>query len=137
MTIKYIEIMGDYDGVLFEYDDEIDKYTNRFTWNEFKTYKQYPDYSLTYQFDNEWKLNGYSKYNAEWLTMADDLSKTENNLWGTRWENGKWEMVFVPLKDLSVPHIKNILMNVSSIKTEYKSYFLERLESVINIKTNE
>lgn len=137
MAIKYIEVLWDYDGVLFEYDDEKDEYTNRFTKNIFKTYKQYPEYSLTYQFDKDGLLNGYSRYNAEWLTIKDDLSQTKNNLWGNRWEDWKQELYFKPLKELSIPHIKNILMNITNIKPEYKAYFLERLESVINININE
>ena len=132
-NFKHIEYFWDYDGALVEECDDCGRKINRFTRVEFETAIQYPEYWMTYQFNKDWDLVGYSQWKASWLKVTDDLWLIENNLRGNRWIDWAKELTFIPLKDLTIPHIKNILMNVPTIKKEYKAYFLNRLEWVINI----
>ena len=133
--IKYIECLWDYDGVLFEYDDEKDEYTNCFTRNKFKTYKQYPECWLAYQFNSDWELNWLSQFNAKWLNKDDDLSLIENRMWWSiELENNI--RIFNSLKNLSIPHIKNILESQRNLNPEYRDYFNKRIEWVIDYQSD-
>jgi hypothetical protein len=125
------EILWDYDGILYhEYTDGTKK--NIHCWVEFDLYKQRQEYTPAYQF-KDWKLVAYSRNKAEWLTINDDLNKWENLLWWTRWEDWRQELIFRPIKSLTIPHIKAILVEWHTNNREYIKAFTDRLTSVINI----
>jgi len=129
----HYEVMGDYDWVLYvEYEDWT--FENVHCKQTFTQHKQRQEYSPLYQFDKLWKLVAYSRYKAEWLTIEDDLNKWENLLWGTRWKSWKEELIYKPIKSLSIPHIKNIVIERHTNKKEYLTAFTDRLTSVITIK---
>lgn len=122
------EVLWDYDWVLFEECLDCKRKINRFTKEEIETYKQFPEYWLTYQFNKKWELVSYSIYKASWLNINDDLSLIENQLWWNRWIDWMQEVHCSPLKSLSNQHIENILKNVNNIKPEYREYFIKRME---------
>ncbi len=126
-------VRGDYDWVLYKECNNCWKKENIHTWVIFDTWRQLFDYSPMYQF-YKWELVWYSRYKAWWLNVNDDLSIWENLLWGNRGENWKKKVFFMPIKDLEIPHIRNILRDVKTIKPEYAEAMTKRLTEVINIK---
>jgi len=102
-----VEQLWDYDWILYhEYTD--DTTMNIHTGKFFDLIKTKEQYWHAYQF-LEWKLVSFSIHNAEWLTVDDDLTLVENELWWTRWKDWKNEVIYRPLKNMSYPNIKAIL----------------------------
>lgn len=123
---KNVEVLWDYDGILYR-ETLNGRKINVHTWIEFETYKTKEEYWLTYQFNSDWDLVGYSIYPAEWLTIDDDLNAIENQLWWNRWIDWRQPLTFKPLKNMSYPHIKAILKDYSagrlSVEPRMLAYF--------------
>ena len=127
-----VEVMGDYDGILYHiYEDWTKK--NIHCNIEFDEEKQREEYMPLYQF-KDWKLVAYSRYKAEWLTIDDDINKWENLLWWSRGIYWTQEMIFKPIKDLSIAHIKTILETKQTNNKQYIKAFQNILDSIITIK---
>jgi len=128
-----MEVMWDYDWVLYEECKDCSYKKNRFTWIEFDVMKQRMEFTQAYQF-NKWKLVWFSRHKAEGLNIDDDLNKWENLMWWTRWKDWKQEVLFKPIKELTIPHIKEIIIWWHTNSKEYLSAFTDKLTSVITIK---
>jgi len=136
-NIIHIEVSGDYDWVLYKECRDCGWKENRFTWIEFSKSKSRAEFTPIYQFDELWKLVWYSKYRAEWLWLNDDLNEGVNLLWWVRGEDWKGELIFRPIKDLDVAHIKAIIIEGHTRDREYLNAFTDRLSNIITIKPNE
>ena len=126
------EVSWDYDVILYhEYEDW--QLFNIHCNVEFDKWKQRTEFTPLYQFKNS-KLVAYSTAKAEGLTIDDDLNLPKNLLWWTRGINGNQELIFRPLKDLDVAHLKEIIKWRHTQNDEYVSAILEILSSIITIK---
>jgi len=126
-----VEVMGDYDGVLYHVFED-DTMQNVHTGVFFDETTERTQYSPLYQY-KDWKLVWYSTYKAEWLTIDEDINEWQNLLWGWRGIDWKQPIVFKPIKSLSIPHIKSIIINWTTRNKEYLSAFTDKLTNVINI----
>ena len=130
-NITWHEYLWDYDWVLSWICNDCWNKWHRHTWKSFATTQSKEEYGLTYFFWEDWKLNSYSIYPAEWLNVDDDLTLIENTLWGSRWEDWTSPMMFRPIKHLSLSHIENILADWIVMNKEMKQYFINKLTNVI------
>ena len=128
-NIVHVEMMWDYDWVLYIECKDCQYKENRHTWKPFTIMKSKEEYWYTYFFWKDWKLNSYSIYPAEWLNVDDDLTLIENTLWGSRWEDWTSPMMFRPIKHLSLSHIENILADWIVMNEEMKQYFINKLSN--------
>ena len=127
------EVLWDYDWILYnEYTDWTKK--NVHTGTYFAHTKTKEEYWLVYQYNEEYQLVGYSIYRAKWLKLDDDLNAPENQLWGTRWKDWRWEMVFIPVKDMSYLHIKAILKDYEDWRLNIVPRYLAYFKSIIEIE---
>jgi len=126
-NIVHVEMMWDYDWVLYVECRECSYKENIHTWKSFTTIKSKQEYGLTYFFWEDWKINSYTRHNAEWLTVDDNLWLIENTLWGSRWKDWDSPMIYRPIKSLSVNHIKNILEDGIPIRENVRLYFVNKI----------
>ncbi len=136
-NIINVEVLGDYDWVLYEKCNDCGYKKNVHTGIEFDKSKSRGEFSSLYQFDKDWKLVWYSRYKAEGLWFNDDINKWDNLLWWGRGKDWKSPLIFRPIKDLEVAHIKAILINRHTNDKEYLSAFTERLSNILTIIPNE
>lgn len=130
----HVEVLWDYDWILYRKCKDCDYKVNDKTWVEFDTIKQIDEYSPCYQF-KDWELVWFSIYKAKWLNIKDDLTITENKLWWTYWINWDEELSFITVKDITIPHIKNILNWQHNLNRELLLYFLNKLEWIIDYQS--
>jgi hypothetical protein len=118
-----VEVMWDYDGVLYTKCNDCWLMKNAHTGVEFDEILFKEPYWFTYQF-KDGKLVWYSQYTAEWLYSLDDLTAIENQLWGSIRD---WKRHFIALRNLEYPHILNILRDYNdwrmNVKPSYINYF--------------
>lgn len=118
-----VEEFWDYDWILYRRCNDCWLMINTHTWIEFDQILKKEEYGLAYQFQSG-RLVWYSCYRAEWLNNTDNLKAIENQLWG---EVRNLERVFIPLRNLSYPHILNIIKDYNewrmNIKPSYMKYF--------------
>jgi len=134
----YVEVLWDFDWILYIDCKDCGKRINKHTQREFTVLKTKEQYWFNYFFlDGE--LNSYSVYTAEWLTEKDDLSLTENILWGTRWIDWTKPLHFIPIKDISISHIKAILEDNKkwmSVGKDVLIYFNKKLEWIVDYQND-
>lgn len=128
-----VEELGDFDGILYHKCEECWHKKNAHTGVEFYSIRKRGEYLPAYQFDTRGRLVWYSRYKAEWLWLNDDLNEGNNLLWWGRGKGWKDDLVFRPIKDLEIAHIKAIIVEWHTRDREYLNAFIERLSSILTI----
>lgn len=77
--------------------------------------------------------NAWYKEEVDFLVKEGVVKYEEIHFWGSRGLNGNEPLKFIPLKDLTDDHIKNIVRDVPNLNSQYLEYFNSRLN---NSKTN-
>lgn len=134
--LTHHQVVWDYDGVLYTECCSCWEKRNVHTWIVFSEWRQISNYSPLYQYSDDGKLVWYSRWKAEGLTIDDDLLEWKHLLWWTRGEDCKTELVFRPIKDLSIPHIKAILREQQTKRKDYIEAMTTILTDVIPYEKN-